>query len=249
MEPGFPVVTALKRADPEVFPLAPCKFPVVCSGPNCGESAGLPRLRWQVTEQARRCHQSSGERRRPYGAVGTNPENIAADSGVWPSIIKPLNSHAKPVEHDGAPGIAVPPWSCRGCPVPQPQKSEGKPPMAKLIRFLDDDRKGRWANLLMNNNDPCWIGIVQTGVLVKKSAIGMFGAILYGAILYEEKNIYEAGRTAEALHNLYPIDLTPPEMWNPVLKAFTNAVLHCSDLGQVTRVLNEAISDYEAGKG
>ncbi len=116
--------------------------------------------------------------------------------------------------------------------------------MTKLNRFLDADRKGRWATLRMNNNDPCWISIAQTGVLVKKSKIGMFGAILY-----EEKNIYEAGRTAEALHNLYPTDLTPPEIWNPVLKAFTNAVLHCSDLGQVTRVLNEAISDYEAGKG
>ena len=44
----------------------------------------------------------------------------------------------------------------------------------------------------MNNNDPCWIGIALTGVLVKKSKIGVFGAKLY-----EEKDIFEAGRTAE----------------------------------------------------
>ena len=114
--------------------------------------------------------------------------------------------------------------------------------MTELMGF--HDRKARWARLRMDNGDPCWIGIAQTSVLVKKSNIGMFGAKLY-----EEKNLYEAAKIAVALHNLYPNDLTPPEMRNPVLKAFTNAVLHCSNLAEVTRVLNEAVSTYEAGKG
>lgn len=108
--------------------------------------------------------------------------------------------------------------------------------MAKLTRFMDHDRRGRWANLVMDNGDPCWIGIAQTGVLVKKSRVGLFGAKLY-----EQKNLYEAAKTAQALDSLYPQKLTPPEMWNPVLVAFANAVLHCRDLGEVTRVLNEAV--------
>ena len=107
--------------------------------------------------------------------------------------------------------------------------------MTKLVRFLDDDHKGRWANIRMDNGDPCWVGIAQTGILVKKSKIGMFGAKLY-----EEKDIYKAATTAQALSEKYQDDLTPDEMWNPVLKSIANIILHCSNLAEVTRVLNEA---------
>ncbi|MHA1170295.1 MAG: hypothetical protein ACTSRU_20910 [Candidatus Hodarchaeales archaeon] len=107
--------------------------------------------------------------------------------------------------------------------------------MTELIRFMDDDRKGRWANIRMDNGDPCWVSIAQTGILVKKSKIGLFGAKLY-----EEKNVYMAARTAEALMEMYSDDLTPAEIWNPVLKSIVNAILHCTNLAKVTRVLNEA---------
>lgn len=80
--------------------------------------------------------------------------------------------------------------------------------MTELIRFLDDDHKGRWANIRMDNGDPCWIGIAQTGILVKKSKMGLFGAKLY-----EEKNIYKAAKTAQALSEQYLDNLTPDEMW------------------------------------
>lgn len=107
--------------------------------------------------------------------------------------------------------------------------------MTELVRFLDDDRKGRWANIRMDNGDPCWVGIAQTGILVKKSKIGMFGAKLY-----EEKDTNKAARTAQILSEKYLSDLTPDKMWNPVLKSIVNTVLHCSNLAEVTRVLNEA---------
>lgn len=107
--------------------------------------------------------------------------------------------------------------------------------MTELIGFLDDDRKGRWANIRMDNGDPCWISIAQTGILVKKSKIG-----LLGAKLYEEKNVYKAARTAQALNEQYPDDLTPADIWNPVLKSIVNAILHCRNLAEVTRALNEA---------
>jgi len=107
--------------------------------------------------------------------------------------------------------------------------------MTKLIRFLDDDIRGRWANIRMDNGDPCWVGIAQTGILVRKSKVGLFGAKLY-----EEKNVYRAAKAAQALSEKYEDDLTPDEMWNPVLKSIVNTILHCSNLAEVTRILNEA---------
>jgi len=86
--------------------------------------------------------------------------------------------------------------------------------MTELTRFMDHNWKGRWANIRMDMGDPCWVGIAQTGILVKKSKVGWFGAILY-----EEKNIYKCAKTAQALSELYPDDLTPAEMWNPVFKS------------------------------
>jgi len=51
--------------------------------------------------------------------------------------------------------------------------------MTELTRFMDHNWKGRWANIRMDMGDPCWVGIAQTGILVKKSKVGWFGAILY----------------------------------------------------------------------
>jgi len=110
--------------------------------------------------------------------------------------------------------------------------------MTELIRFLDDDRKGRWANIRMDNGDPCWVSIAQTGILEKKSKVGFLGAILY-----EEKDIYKAAKNAQALSDKYLNNLTPEEMWNPVFKSIVNAILHCNNLPEVTLVLNEACED------
>ena len=108
--------------------------------------------------------------------------------------------------------------------------------MPELLRFKDDDRKGCWANIRMDNGDPCWVSIAQTGVLVKKSREGSFGAKIYA-----EKNIHEVAKKVAALVQLYPDMVTPPEMLNIVLISFVNAVLHCSSLADVSRVLNEAV--------
>jgi hypothetical protein len=51
--------------------------------------------------------------------------------------------------------------------------------MTEFVRFLDADKKPRWANIRMDYRAPCWVGIAQTGVLVKKSKIGMFATKLY----------------------------------------------------------------------
>jgi hypothetical protein len=104
--------------------------------------------------------------------------------------------------------------------------------MTILKDFTDDGPRGCFANVRMDNGDPCWISIADTGVLVKKSKIGLFGEKLY-----ESK---EPGKTVTALWKLYPESLTPPEIKHIVLQAFTNAVLHCSDMAEVKKVLNGA---------
>ena len=111
--------------------------------------------------------------------------------------------------------------------------------MTQLHSFKDDGT-GCYANVRMDNDDPCYISVAQSGILVKKSKLGLFGAKLY-----DEKNVYQSANTAKALAYLYPEKLTPEGMTNPVLKAITNAILHCSNLAEVTRVLNEAIKDAE----
>jgi hypothetical protein len=106
--------------------------------------------------------------------------------------------------------------------------------MPELLNFKDDERSGCYAHIKMDNGDPCYISIAQTGILVKKSRLGLFGAKLY-----EEKNVYRAEWVAKALSEIYPEDLTPHEMKNTILKSITNAVLHCNTLVEVTRVLNK----------
>jgi len=107
--------------------------------------------------------------------------------------------------------------------------------MARLIRFLDNDDKNHRASIRMDDGTPCWIRIDHTGILVKKSKIGLFGAKLY-----QGRNIDKAMEIAKVLKKQYRDDLTPDDMHNPVLKSTVNAVLHCNDLAQVARVLNEA---------
>jgi len=85
----------------------------------------------------------------------------------------------------------------------------------------------------MDNNDPCWISVANSGVLIKKSKIGLFGTKVY------EKHIADSANAAYALSKRYRNVLTPPEMRHPLLKAFTNAVLHCTSLEEAKSVLNE----------
>jgi hypothetical protein len=114
--------------------------------------------------------------------------------------------------------------------------------MVKLHSY-QDSRTGCYANIRMDNGDPCFISVAQSGVLVKKSRIGLLGAKLY------EKGVYEAAMTGKALAYLLDQMLAPEEMTNPVLKSFTNAVLHCSTLAEATRILNSAVSVAEHRSG
>jgi hypothetical protein len=114
--------------------------------------------------------------------------------------------------------------------------------MTKLHSYKDSLAfpPGCFANIRMDNGDPCYISVAQTGVLVKKSRLGWFGAKLY-----DEKLVYRAAKTAQLLAGMYPEKLTPEDMTNPILDAFTNAVLHCSTLGEATVLMNQALEKRE----
>jgi hypothetical protein len=69
--------------------------------------------------------------------------------------------------------------------------------------------------------------------------------LIFGVILYNEKNVYIAGKTAAALAVTFPERRTSITFENPVLAAFANAVCHCSTAAEVARTLNEAATNAE----
>jgi len=112
-----------------------------------------------------------------------------------------------------------------------------------LLRFKDN-KAMCFSSLRMDNGDPCFISVAQTGVRVKKSKSGMFGPILF-----DNKNVYESANYAKALCYLYPENMLPTGFTNNVLMAFTNSVFHCSQIAEVTIALNESIINAEKKSG
>jgi len=108
--------------------------------------------------------------------------------------------------------------------------------MTRLVRFQDHDSK-RFACIKLASGAPIWVSIARTGVLVKRSKLG-----LMGEILYKEKNVHEIAEKAKTLAKLYPDDVTPHNLADPVFRGFVNAILRCSDVIGVMRVLNNTES-------
>jgi hypothetical protein len=86
------------------------------------------------------------------------------------------------------------------------------------------------------------ISVARTGVLVKAYR-GRFS--FFASRLYDEKNVYSAGRTAAALSALYPETITTVTFKNHVLAVFANAVCHCSTAAEVAITLNQAVASAE----
>jgi hypothetical protein len=112
--------------------------------------------------------------------------------------------------------------------------------MSRLLFFSDSAAAGCGATIRLDSGEPCLVSCAKTGVRVKKSRLGFFGPVLYN-----EKNTYQAASTAKALSVLFPDNLLPSGLRNPVLRAFTNAILHCSTSAEVAITLNEAIARVE----
>jgi len=115
--------------------------------------------------------------------------------------------------------------------------------MPKVLFFADpsNGRPGLGATIRLDSGEPCLISIAQTGVRVRKTRFGFLGPVLYS-----EKNVYQAAATAKALSERFPNNLLPTEFSNPVLRAFANAVLHCSTCAEVAVTLNEALGTIQS---
>jgi hypothetical protein len=111
--------------------------------------------------------------------------------------------------------------------------------MPKILHF--SERVGCGITVRLDSGESCLVSVAQTGVLVRKSRCGFFGAILYN-----EKNVYLAAKTGMALDQQFPTYILPVEIKNPVLRAFANVVWHCPTAATVARTLNEALNTKDA---
>jgi hypothetical protein len=104
------------------------------------------------------------------------------------------------------------------------------------------EKLGCGATIELDNNDICMISIARSGVLVRSCKKDYWSRVFgsfFGPILYNEKNIYRAAKTAAFLDSNYP-KVAGLRFQNPVLTAFASAVWNCSSAAEVTIALNEA---------
>jgi len=88
------------------------------------------------------------------------------------------------------------------------------------------------------------LSLAQSGVWVKKSRFGYFGAVLY-----REKSAYINAQRTGALAYLFPDKRFPDGISSFNLCAFFNAILHCHSATEVCLTLNEAIQLAERKAG
>ena len=107
--------------------------------------------------------------------------------------------------------------------------------MQRVLYFSDGGARGIGATIRLDNGSPCTVRCASIGVRVKRTRWGWFGPVLF-----EEKNVEQAARTAMVLAVQFPNNLLPMRLNNPVLRAFTNAIMHCSSSPEVANVLKAA---------
>jgi hypothetical protein len=114
--------------------------------------------------------------------------------------------------------------------------------MPKLL--YSSETKGCGATIQLDSKEICIVSVAQTGVLVRSYRDGFLGHLLgsfVGPLLYNEKNVYKATKTAMALAERFRNEVAQLQFKSPVLSAFAKAVWHCADAGRVAILLNEAI--------
>jgi hypothetical protein len=114
--------------------------------------------------------------------------------------------------------------------------------MPKLV--YSSEKHGCGATIELDNQEICLVSVSPSGVLVRSSR-GRFRRILvgsFGAILYNEKDVFKAAKTAAALNSLFPPGRIPLTVRNSVLGAFANAIWQCSSTADICVALNTAQS-------
>src|SRR5262249_24827649 len=85
------------------------------------------------------------------------------------------------------------------------------------ILFFADGKHGCGATVRLESGEPCLLSIAQSGILVRKTRYGFFGAELYN-----EKSVYQNTRRTGALAYLFPTKRFPDSVSNPILRTFFN---------------------------
>jgi hypothetical protein len=117
--------------------------------------------------------------------------------------------------------------------------------MPRLV--FSSEKYGQGATIELDSKERIVCSIAQMGVLVylhdHRSLLRNILSSIWGARLYNERDVYKNTRTAQALSELYP-DVAEPlrKFKNPVLTVFANAIWHCGSAAEVCSVLNEAAS-------
>jgi hypothetical protein len=128
-------------------------------------------------------------------------------------------------------------------PPPGRDRAEGEEQVNQMPRLTYSSEKlGCGATIELDNGDSCMISVARTGVLVRSCKKDYWSRVLgsfFGPILYNEKNVYRAAKTAAALDSKYP-QVSSLKFQNPVLTAFASAVWSCSSAAEVAVALNEA---------
>jgi hypothetical protein len=114
----------------------------------------------------------------------------------------------------------------------------------KILYFADDPKRGCGATVRFPSGEPCMMSIAQTGIRVRKSRFGLFGALLY-----DEKNAFINAQRTGALAYLFPKKRYPDGVSNVNLRAFFNALLHCNNAAEASTTLNQAIPLAEQRAG
>ena len=120
--------------------------------------------------------------------------------------------------------------------------------MPRLV--YSNEKFGCGATIELDSEDVCMISVAQAGVLVRSYRKGFFTAAfgsIFGATLYNEKNVCLAAKTAASLDTIFPDKIPALKFRNPVLSAFANAIWHCSSAAEVSIVCNEAGAKPSAG--
>ena len=113
--------------------------------------------------------------------------------------------------------------------------------MPELLHY--SETTGCGVTLRLDNGEPCLISVAQTGVRVRKTRFGFLGSILF-----DEKNVYLAARTAMGLHELFPRWMLPVTIKNPVLSAFANAAWQSPSAAAVAVTFGKALQVAARGE-
>lgn len=106
--------------------------------------------------------------------------------------------------------------------------------MSKLIAYKDNDKQC-WSRINLSSGEPVWISIAQTGVLIKRSRLG-----IRGAILFDENEIIACGDIARSLNEQIDQYNLPDQISNAVLKAFTQTALDSGSATELCSKLSKA---------